>query len=285
VYYARQQGKTPTFTIRLQVPSREWRLRREADLLADIHFGCPCVPQWSGAFEDLYWSGDTLLVHDYAPGAPAPLDAVSGSALTALAACLAKIHANHRSHYAIWPWLRQTSGTRAEAFRDRVAALDRFESFEMGISDELRERVDRAYVELKSIGLSSDDGWSEREFAQLHGDLSMGNIIWNGDSVTLIDWEYARDGDPAEDLAYLFAEQPASEDVIAAFYRSYVAAGGDPHAVKRAVWYTPLVALDSALWWGDYHLEHGNDPSVAAEVLGFIELAEALLRKLGDAEF
>jgi aminoglycoside phosphotransferase (APT) family kinase protein len=38
----------------------------------------------------------------------------------------------------------------------------------------------------------------------LHGDVAGGNIIWTSDPV-LIDWEYARVGDPADEVAYVFA--------------------------------------------------------------------------------
>ncbi len=278
VYFARQRGQTPTYTIRLPTPDGDWRLRREADVLMDIHHGCPGVPHWAGLFEG---NGDPMLVHDYAPGAPARLETVSDTALTSLASCLAGIHAHHRPHYAIWPWLRRTSGSRAGAFLDRLAALSRYTSFETGLSEQLRERVGELYVNLKHSELRDDAGWDARRFSQLHGDLSVGNMIWDGDSVTLIDWEYARDGDPAEDLAYLFSEQPAPERTTTIFQHAYIVAGGDPCAVARAAWYAPLVALDSALWWGDYHLRHGNDPSTAGEVLRFIEIAEASLRDLG----
>ena len=120
-------------------------------------------------------------------------------------------------------------------------------------------------------------GWEEREFALCHGDLSAGNILWDSDAVALIDWEFARDGDPAEDIAYLVAEQDLSPAPLAEIAEAYVGAGGDPWAFARLPVWLPLVALDAALWWADYHLAQGAEPIEQLDVTGRLARARAFL--------
>ncbi len=42
---------------------------------------------------------------------------------------------------------------------------------------------------------------TDETLALLHGDIGPGNILWGPDPV-LIDWEYARPGNPADEIAY-----------------------------------------------------------------------------------
>ena len=46
--------------------------------------------------------------------------------------------------------------------------------------------------------------------ALLHGDIGPGNVLWGPDPV-LIDWEYTRLGDPADEIAYLFDQNALTE--------------------------------------------------------------------------
>ncbi len=109
-------------------------------------------------------------------------------------------------------------------------------------------------------------GWDEPAFSLLHGDLSAGNILWDEGRPTLIDWEFARDGDPAEDLAYLTSEAGLTPDELADIAEGYVAAGGEAWAFARVPAWLPLVRLDAALWWADYWLDRGVDPLATDEV-------------------
>lgn len=282
VYLVQRAGQTPSFTVRLPMPGQAWRLARQHALFVELNARCACIPAWSLLLQSRDLPEGMLFVHHYVTGSPAELNSVSSAARASLARCLACLHSQGRQHYTIWPELQPASGSRARLFRARLEAVTHHTTFSKGLGPERQAHIKELYASLSSITLPDEAGWNESGFAQLHGDLTLGNIIWDNDSVALIDWEYARDGDPAEDLAYLVAEQPISERVINAFHTDYIAAGGDPPALTRATWYAPLVALDSALWWSNYHLKQGNDPSVAGEVLGFIELAEAGLRDVAS---
>ncbi len=85
----------------------------------------------------------------------------------------------------------------------------------------------------------------------LHGDPAGENILWAPDPV-LIDWEYARLGDPADEIAYLFDQNGLTAQQREAFWRGYrhgssVAQLSD--VADRASWWEPATLLGSTRWW------------------------------------
>jgi Ser/Thr protein kinase RdoA (MazF antagonist) len=76
----------------------------------------------------------------------------------------------------------------------------------------LDSRVERALSSVPRIldgplrRAAADDGGRP---ALLHGDITPGNVLW-ADRPVLIDWEYARLGDPADDVAYIFGQHGLS---------------------------------------------------------------------------
>lgn len=214
-----------------------------------------------------------LLVHEHMRGQPVLLAEVTATARERFGECLAWVHSHQRDGYTIWPSLAAEHGTRADLYHARLDTLRRYQATKGRLPDApaLIER-------LAGADLSPSAGWHERDFALCHGDLSIGNILWDGDAVALIDWEFARDGDPAEDIAYLAAEQDLTPDLIAEIAEAYVAAGGDPWALARLPAWLPLVALDAALWWADYDLAQGVDPTIQPDVVIRLDRARNFLR-------
>ena len=204
-----------------------------------------------------------MLVHPHLLGEPVPLMALSVEARERLGSCLAGIHAHEREGFIIWPSLDIRRGTRADAWQARLRSIHGFRASH-GQIPEIAEIVQR----ISATELPESAGWQEPQFALIHGDLSLGNLLWDerGESPTLIDWEFARDGDPAEDLAYLVAEHRLPPDLVADIAEGYIAANGDPWAFARLPAWLPLVTLDAALWWADYALSHGIDPLQMPEV-------------------
>ena len=74
-----------------------------------------------------------------------------------------------------------------------------------------RELTDRVLAALPALPPADEPG-----FRRLHGDLWSGNVVWDGDHPSLVDWEYARRGDPAEELAYLIEMDGMGPDVATA---------------------------------------------------------------------
>lgn len=269
VFFALDAGGLPRLTVR-DVRNRA-RLGVEERALRQLS-GVSGVPRLRSVLES------HLLIHDFVPGASRPLASAGAMQLTALAGVLAAIHGHATATFTIWPSIEPRTGTRADCYRDRLQSLDHFESYHAGLSPTLHRRVHELIECLERRPLS-DASWQGRTFTQLHGDLSAGNILWTGDAVWLLDWEYARQGDPAEELAYLLTEQELPCERWNMLRSAYVAAGGLPGAWERLPAYLPLVTLDSALWWADYLRARDVDPVTHAEFIGRLEQSERLIGK------
>jgi aminoglycoside phosphotransferase (APT) family kinase protein len=133
--------------------------------------------------------------------------------------------------------------------------------------------------------------------ALLHGDPGPGNVLW-GPGPVLIDWEYARLGDPADEVAYLLDQNELSLGQRQSFWRGYrdgVSAQAQlAHVVDRADWWEPVTLLGSTLWWverwvrracagaaGTVDPEAQRGPGYYAErVIGRLDRLERLLDRL-----
>jgi aminoglycoside phosphotransferase (APT) family kinase protein len=126
--------------------------------------------------------------------------------------------------------------------------------------------------------------------ALLHGDIAAGNVLWTPDPV-LIDWEYARVGDPADDIAYTFDQNDLTEDQRAAFWRGYRQGIGDRTRVapiaERVTWWEPVTLLGSTLWWVERWVRRIEadaagevDPAVAQEPAYYLDQAVKRLDRL-----
>lgn len=86
----------------------------------------------------------------------------------------------------------------------------------------------------------------------LHGDVAGGNILWSPEPV-LIDWEYARIGDAADEIAYVFSQNDCTEAQRRAFWRGYGDASTHSRSdlVGRVRWWEPVTVLGSAFFWAE----------------------------------
>jgi aminoglycoside phosphotransferase (APT) family kinase protein len=155
---------------------------------------------------------------------------------------------------------------------------------------------------LRSAANSVQDSWERARddqssitgatFALLHGDPVHGNVLW-GQGPVLIDWEYARVGDPADEIAYLFDQDGLSPDQRESFWRGYREGLSTqaPHVTDRVDWWEPVTLLGSTLWWverwvrradadaaGTVDPDAHRDPGYYADhVIGRLDRLERLL--------
>jgi aminoglycoside phosphotransferase (APT) family kinase protein len=121
----------------------------------------------------------------------------------------------------------------------------------------LQNRLRRAADSLaESFEASQDsDSFSSGEtLSLLHGDIGPGNVLWSP-SPCLIDWEYTRLGDPADEMAYTFDQNTLTPSQRRAFWDGYQQ-GIDSrsrltHIIERVDWWEPVTLLGSALWWAE----------------------------------
>ena len=119
---------------------------------------------------------------------------------------------------------------------------------------DVRSRLDRAFSQVAAAAeWAARAGMftAEEPLALLHGDAADGNIFWSKQPV-LIDWEYARLGDPADEVAYIFGQHALNGAQRSAFWRGYRRTSHARHldqVVERAKWWEPVLLLGSSLWW------------------------------------
>jgi aminoglycoside phosphotransferase (APT) family kinase protein len=95
----------------------------------------------------------------------------------------------------------------------------------------------------------------------LHGDVAGGNIMW-APAPLLIDWEYARIGDAADEVAYIFDQNSFTELQRTTFWHGYADGFGDPsreHVAERVRYWEPLTLLGSATFWGQLWSRRADD--------------------------
>jgi aminoglycoside phosphotransferase (APT) family kinase protein len=87
----------------------------------------------------------------------------------------------------------------------------------------VQDRLRRALATVEEVveeARRAESFTTNESLVLLHGDVAGGNIVWTPDPV-LIDWEYARVGDPADEIAYIFAQHDCTPEQRTMFWRGY----------------------------------------------------------------
>jgi Ser/Thr protein kinase RdoA (MazF antagonist) len=184
--------------------------------------------------------GEGVLVLSLLPGRTLPPDRLDAARAARLGAVIRRLHESQVSGTGGWPdWSGEAHDL--PAYHRRAAATVR----------EWAPAAHRALADAVLAGLPALPPAPEPGFRRLHGDLWSGNLLWDGDELGLVDWEYSRQGDPAEELAYVIEMDGLTPAVAAALLHGYGLAGMAP---RVAAW-RPLAALGAGLWYADLGLE------------------------------
>lgn len=142
---------------------------------------------------------------------------------------------------------------------------------------------------LLASALSADCFRQDEPLTLLHGDVGPGNIIW-ADRPVLVDWEYARLGDPADELAYIFSQHSLNGESRRAFWSGYAMArmsGSLNDLSERVRWWEPITLFASGLWWLERWSRRADadeagvaDPAAAKAQTYYLENAIARLERI-----
>lgn len=116
----------------------------------------------------------------------------------------------------------------------------------------VREQLDRAAASIRTRWETTREATCFRtgeSLRLLHGDIGPGNVVW-GPGPALIDWEYTRLGDPADELAYTFDQNGLTPAQRQAFWSAYQL-DADDRIAERLEWWERLTLLGSSLWWAE----------------------------------
>ena len=191
-----------------------------------------------------------LLVSSRMPGAPRALAALGAGEARALGAVLRAVHDTRRAgEGGLWWWTGPAAtlaGYRAGRVEDAEGALG-------------GTRHEGLAARAAAAGAPPDAEEGPEPFRLLHGDLVEANIVWDGSTPALVDWEFCRMGDPAEDLAYVIEVNAIPPAPAAALLRGY----GPPAMDRRVDAWRGLVAADAGAWYLAEEMEAEAAPLLA----------------------
>ncbi|MGD9573635.1 MAG: phosphotransferase [Thermoleophilia bacterium] len=172
-----------------------------------------------------------LLVTTRLPGEPRGAEALTPGDARRLGTVLASLHARGAApEGGLW-WWDEPAGDLVAYRRGRVRDAEAALAGTDGAG-------------LASGAAAGPDPGAE-PFRMTHGDLVLANVVWGPGGPGLVDWEFWRWADPAEDLAYAIACNGLPAPVAAALLAGY----GDPAVAARVPGWIPVVAADAAGWY------------------------------------
>ncbi|MGI5229356.1 phosphotransferase [Actinoallomurus sp. CA-142502] len=236
---------------------------REAAVLE--HVGGVAAPVLYDFRRTSDWFATPAMCMQFLPGRREDLRTVGLTEIRRLASLVAWVH--ERPVDGLGEGARTTIASYAG---DRLRAIL---STLVWARDPLPETLqDRLRSAAGSLAESFAASWDSGEtLSLLHGDIAPGNVLWNP-GPCLIDWEYTRLGDPADELAYTFDQNALTPSQRRAFWDGY-RHGMDSRSrlasiIERVNWWEPVTLLGSALWWVERWVRRteGNaDPGVPRE--------------------
>ncbi len=232
-------------------PAERAQAEREARVLEKV--GGLAAPSLYDFNPTSPWFDTPTMSMGFVPGHQLALGEATPAEIERLGSVVARVHAQPIDDLA--EWLSETGDIASYAAGRMRSILTGLAWVREPLAAPIQARFGDAAGSLER----SWDVWRDAEsfrtgetLALLHGDIALGNVLWGPDPV-LIDWEYARLGDPADEIAYLFDQNGLTAPQRAAFWRGYRAGSSNEmrvaNVIERARWWEPMTLLGSALWW------------------------------------
>lgn len=250
-------GREARYVLRRQVPEWEGDVTVEGDVLDVLVAHDVPVPaaRWRDPTGDVF--GVAAILIDHAPG-----ELVSTTrdpaAARRMGAALAAVHAVPRD---AWPaTLHVADGPLADRLRTRR---------ERRLAD---GRMDDAFVDAAALWDAIETAVAEVDPGPLvlvHDDYHPGNVLDDGERVTIIDWGYPLAAYAGLDLGYATMDLSATGDghLCAALLEGYASAAG---ALPPDLWFWQLLAVERSLptpaVWLPAYRDQGH-PDVTPEEL------------------
>ena len=226
-------------------------VEREAVVLAKVQgIAAPVVYDFR---VDSPWFDAPSMCMQFIPGAQRELTAVAPSDIEHLGSVVAQVHELPIDDLGEW---FPTTTTTAEYLDARLRIIvQKLPSVHDPLPASVQRRLHDAVLLVSESSQRARTGRSyatDNRLVLLHGDVAAGNIVW-GQAPVLIDWEYARIGDPADEVAYIFGQNDLDQVQREAFWTGYRRTVRDDERLERIVgrvdWWEPANLLGSALWW------------------------------------
>lgn len=254
VSYLDPAGRTTDLVVRISSSNdagERAQAEREAAVLNKVQgFAAPRLYDVRGESE---WFDAPTACMQFVPGQQRELVAVAPTDVERLGSVVGWVHGLPADDLVEW---LPSSTSRAAYLDGRLEVLTRkLPSVRDPLPASLQRRVKRAMLLVNDRlerARNAESFGSDEGLVLLHGDVAAGNIIWAPKPV-LIDWEYARLGDPADEVAYIFTQNGLTPSQRMAFWRGYRRTSSPrqrlEHVADRVRWWEPVTLLGSVLWW------------------------------------
>ncbi len=235
--------------------------------------------------------GSTVMCMEFIEGTSADFRTLSDEKIRMLARATAEVHSIKRDMFSRAPSAPASEhGTYADYLSTMIKST---------ITDRLTKVRVEIYQDSQALiarGLEKCNDYLAREeftgsrFSLLHTDLGEGNVIWSSGEPTIIDWEEITFGDPADEVAYIFAINNLDTQWQSTFLDEYLRAMHDESLTRRIPAYILKNRLFDLRWSISKmaELQSGESPEMLhgsiEEYRGFYNVRrdalEALLRSM-----
>lgn len=193
--------------------------------------------------------GMPVLITGFIPGVHIDFSQLDDAQIVMLAETTAKVHSIKDNHFspggAVLP---NSTGTYRDYARLTVHE-DIDKPYEKAKAIPHDDKTVRRARKLLSQKLDSNDtSWDQDEFSLCHGDIGIYNVLWTTHELHLIDWDGARFGDPADDIAYIFAINNVSTHWHHTFLDAYTHASTGHDVQSRIEIYLLKNYLFDVVW-------------------------------------
>jgi aminoglycoside phosphotransferase (APT) family kinase protein len=194
----------------------------------------------------------SLLIMEFVAGQHKDFNKLSRAEITNLARAIADLHTITREDtYSKNPdEPEDMQGNRLDYLQTIIEStiLNRLRAAHPSVYAADKTLVDQALHELEKQVAQNKDAFTSSTFSYLHNDIVILNVLWNNDQPTLIDWESPSFGDPADEVAYIFAINNVSSEFQQIFLTEYEQRASEPTLRERIDIYMLKNKLFDVAW-------------------------------------
>ncbi len=175
-----------------------------------------------------------VMISRFCAGSHKIVAALADEEIRRLAAKLRAVHGITSRYFSVGDTEKpKHAGTFRDCARlNVVASIDDTYRLAKNISHD--ERLVAAARNLLGEQLADpDQAWEGNSFSLCHGDIGEGNLLWTADDLWLIDWDGANFGDPANEIAYIFAINNTDVRWQQVFLETYLGGVADMSDILR----------------------------------------------------
>ncbi|MCC2631620.1 MAG: choline kinase [Patescibacteria group bacterium] len=215
----------------------------------------------------------SLLIMEFIPGIHKPYHDMDPADIRVLAKTLATLHSHSSTEFSPSPELPPRPGTYLDSLdcMIKVQITDPLLAVSLEDYPESQVLIPTAMEALDTMTRDQADIFKQNAFSLLHGDPGPENVVWGNEKITLIDWTESGYGDPAGEIAYLFAVNHLLDDFKKIFLDEYLAHSNDHTFKKRLPIYT-LKSRIADLAWSIIQLEKERTGTRSVHLQGGEEL-------------